>query len=77
MISKDNHVKFARFVLLAHFYISTGVEIIISSSYCRDKNNNNKLYYQIEKLNLIYTHNVLIKKKVTFTQNGWKVNLAE
>ena len=77
MISKDNHVKFARFVLLADFYISTGVEIIISSSYRRDKNNNDKLYYQIEKLNLIYTHNILIQKKVTFTQNGWKVNLAE
>ena len=76
MISKDNHVKFAHFVLLADFYISTGVEIIISSSYCRDKNNN-KLYYQIEKLNLIYTYNILIQKKVTFTQNDWKVNLAE
>ena len=40
-------------------------------------NNNNKLYYQIEKLNLIYTHKILIQKKVTFTQNNWKANLAE
>ena len=39
--------------------------------------NNNKLYYQTEKLNLIYTHNILIQKKVTFTQNNWKANLAE
>ena len=43
---------------------------------CSD-NNNNKLYYQIEKLNLIYTHKILIQKKVTFTQNNWKANLAE
>ena len=27
-------------------------------------NNNNKLYYQIEKLHLMYTHNVFIQKKV-------------
>ena len=40
-------------------------------------NNNHKLYYQIEKLNLIYTHNILMQKKVTSTQNNWKANLAE
>ena len=35
-----------------------------------------KLYYQIKvKLNLQY--NILIQKKVTFTQNNWKANRAE
>ena len=35
-----------------------------------------KLYYQIKvKINLQY--NILIQKKVTFTQNNWKANRAE
>ena len=35
MISMGNHVKFARFVLLADLYIFTRLEIT-SSTYCRD-----------------------------------------
>ena len=35
MISLGNHVKFARFVLLADLYIFTRLEIT-SSTYCRD-----------------------------------------
>ena len=33
-----------------------------------NNDNNNKLHYQIEKL---------IQKKVIFTENNWKANLAE
>ena len=34
--SKGNHVKFARFVLLADLYIFTRLELTISSTYCPD-----------------------------------------